>query len=134
MSQHSDSACDRDALAQPVVTALPPVPAQASHPTACPAWCRHRADPASHHFGPTATWHWGRQQVLANPDPLEGDEPVLVRAQLCRTDEGDGTGEALLFLSGESDVELDAAALDVWLVQAQAFVDTLRIMRQQMAA
>jgi hypothetical protein len=72
--------------------------------------------------------------VLPNPDPLEGEPPVLMRAELCRSDENDGVGEPLLVLSGETDVELDAASLELFIVQAQAFVDTLRILRQQMAA
>jgi hypothetical protein len=72
--------------------------------------------------------------VLVNPDPFGDDLPVLMRAELYRLDESDETGEALMRLSGETDVELDAAAVDLAIVQLQAFTDTLRILRQQMAA
>jgi hypothetical protein len=72
--------------------------------------------------------------VLTNPDPFEDEPPVLMRAELCRLDESDSPGEALLRLSGETEVDLDAAGLELFIVQAQAFVDTLRVLRQQMAA
>lgn len=107
-------------------------PVPASHPTACPSWCRDRRHPAGHHFGPTSTWHWGPQVRLANPDPLPDTIPVILRAELFRADEGDERGEVSMYLSGETDIEMGRDEVDVFIIQAQAFVDTLRAMRRQM--
>lgn len=109
--------------------ALAPTPA---HPTDCPSWCRERRIVSRHHFGPTVTWHWSPQYRLANPDPLISEDPVMLRAELVRNDEGQGVGETRLFVAGETDVELGAAEADIFIGQMQAFVDTLRIMRSQM--
>lgn len=103
-----------------------------AHPTPCPSWCRDRRHPAGHHFGPTVTWHWGQQVRLANPAPLDSDVPIILRAELFRTDEDCETGEASMYLSGETDIEMGRDEVDVFIVQAQAFVDTLRVMRRQM--
>lgn len=103
-----------------------------AHPTPCPSWCKDRRHPQGHHFGPTATWHWGTQYKLANPTPLDGDAPVILRAELFRSDENSDTGEASMYLSGETDMEMGRDEVDVFIIQAQAFVDTLRAMRQQM--
>lgn len=110
------------------ITALPPT----SHPTACSSWCKDRRHVEGHHYGPTATWHWGTQYRLANPAPLNGDAPVFMRAELFRADEGDQLGEVSMYLSGETDIEMGRDEVDVFLIQAQAFVDTVRVMRQQM--
>lgn len=121
------------ATAQP--SAAPPAPsavAPASHPTPCPSWCRDRRHVQDHHFGPTATWHWGTQYQLANPAPLEGEPPTFVRAELFRCDENDQRGEVSMYLSGETDIEMGRDEVDAFIVQAQAFVDTLRVMRRQM--
>lgn len=118
---------------------LTPVPditqsdaAPASHPSPCPSWCKDRRHPAGHHFGPTATWHWGQQVRLANPAPLEGEAPVILRAELFRNDEGDQLGEVSMYLSGETDIEMGRGEVDVILGQLQAFVDAVRVMRRQM--
>lgn len=114
------------------VPATTPVVTPAAHPTPCPSWCRDRRQPARHHFGPTVTWHWGQQVRLANPAPLDHDVPVILRAELFRSDEDGETGEASMYLSGETDIEMGRDEVDVFIVQAQAFVDTLRVMRRQM--
>ncbi|MGQ4353203.1 hypothetical protein ACN6LJ_001292 [Streptomyces drozdowiczii] len=41
-------------------------------------------------------------------------------------------GEPVLYVQGESDIDLTADEADVFIAQAQAFVDTLRVLRQQM--
>lgn len=109
-----------------------PTVTPACHPTACPSWCKDRHHVEGHHFGPTATWHWGTQYRLTNPAPLDGDAPVFVRAELFRADEGNGLGEVSMYLSGETDIEMSRDEVDVFVIQAQAFVDTLRTMRRQM--
>lgn len=114
----------------PDITQSDVVPAV--HPTACPPWCKHRRAPQTHHFGPTMTWHWGPQFQLRNPDALSDVIPVIVRAQLFRCDEGDATGEQGLYLSGETDVELGRDDAEIFIGQMQGFVDTMRLMLQQM--
>jgi hypothetical protein len=37
-----------------------------------------------------------------------------------------------MYVSGETDTEMGRDEVDVFIIQAQAFVDTLRAMRQQM--
>ncbi|WP_329143504.1 hypothetical protein OIU91_06105 [Streptomyces sp. NBC_01456] len=118
--------------ATPVVPVQPSTPQAASHPTPCPAWCKDRCHVAGHHFGPTATWHWSPQYVLGNPRPLSDDSPVILTAELSRGDEGDGVGEAVLYVQGMTDIDLSAAEADIFIAQAQAFVDTLRVLRAQM--
>lgn len=110
-----------------VVFVSPPGVAVA-HPTSCPSWCRDRRAPAGHHFGPSSTAHWSPQYVVRG----EGSELVL-RAELVRLDDGDSRGEEVLYVSGESDAELPPAEADIFIAQAQAFVDTLRVLRRQMA-
>lgn len=107
-------------------------PARTSHPTACPSWCKDRRHVEGHHYGPTATWHWGQQYQLANPNPLPDTTPVIMRAELFRNDELSVLGEVSMYLSGETDIEMGAGEVDAFIVQAQAFVDTLRAMRAQM--
>lgn len=124
------SVASTSSTAQPSTTAPALLPT--SHPTPCPSWCRDRRHVEGHHFGPTATWHWGTQYQLANPAPLAGEAPVFVRAELFRCDEDDQRGEVSMYLSGETDIEMGRDEVDVLIVQAQAFVDTLRAMRQQM--
>lgn len=114
------------------VTQTSPSASPVAHPTACPSWCKDRRHPQGHHFGPTATWHWGTQYHLANPAPLDGDAPIIVRAELFRSDEGNQFGEVSMYLSGETDIEMGRDEVDVFIIQAQAFVDGLRVMRRQM--
>lgn len=119
----------------------PVVPAQAAssqpsephvqHPTACPSWCRDRHAPVAHEFGPSVTSHWGVQAALVNPAVFAAGEP-LMRAELFRYDAGSGVGETTLYVQGQTDVEMSAVEVDMLLVQAQAFVDTLRVLRAQM--
>lgn len=114
----------------PTVPAAPTAPMPA-HPTACPDWCKDRAHRMGHHFGPTATAHWGPQYRLPNPRPLNADDAsVMLRAELFRYDEGARTGETVLYIQGETDVDLSADEADMFIAQAQAFVDTLRVMRR----
>lgn len=102
------------------------------HPTPCPSWCKDRRHVEGHHFGPTATWHWGTQHQLANPNPLPDTAPVIMRAELFRNDELNDLGEASMYVSGETDIEMGADEADVFIISMQAFVDTLRAMRCQM--
>ncbi|MCD9196041.1 DUF6907 domain-containing protein [Streptomyces albireticuli] len=116
----------------PSQPSAPAAPAPLSHPTVCPSWCRDRQEPAAHHFGPTATWHWSPQYRLSNPRPLEGDVPVILRSELYRSDEESGTGEVKLYLSGETDIDLGRDEADVLIADLDAFVATLRVLRRQM--
>lgn len=109
--------------------AVPAIP----HPTACPSWCEDREHPAGHHFGPTVTAHRSPQlQLQLAPAFFEDEEPSTLVAGLYRVDESDGTGETVLCLIGDSDVDLSAAEADVFIAQAQAFLDGLRVLRAQM--
>lgn len=116
---------------RPIVAVSPPTLAPLAHPTACPQWCKDRSNPAVHHFGPSSTAHWSPQYALANPRPLYG-QPVMIRAELSRMDEGDETDRTVLFVQGETDIDLTADEADIFIAQAQAWVDTLRVLRQQM--
>jgi hypothetical protein len=116
-------------LAQLAPTVSPTAPV--SHPTTCPPWCKDRRHPAAHGSAPLQTSHFGPQLVLSNPDPLPRTSTVMARAELCRLDDS-RMGEQMLFVSGESDVELSGPEADVFIAQAQAFVDGLRVLRRQM--
>ena len=106
----------------------------AQHPTICPPWCKHRTHPAGHHFGPTATWHFSTQYKLPNTDPAYPNDHTLLRVELVRCDEDGAVGETRLVVSGESDQETNAAETDILLVDLQALVDTVRVLRRQMGA
>ncbi|WP_442817826.1 DUF6907 domain-containing protein [Streptomyces sp. NBC_01591] len=111
------------------------VPAQSvpvSHPSPCPSWCKDRHRPMGHHFGPTSTAHWSQQVQLSNPKPLSGLSAVMLRAELYRGDQGSEVAEPLLYVQGETDIDLTADEADIFIAQAQAFVDTLRVLRRQM--
>ncbi|WP_327335900.1 hypothetical protein OG384_04500 [Streptomyces sp. NBC_01324] len=128
----------------PAIAAVPvlsaPVPPQSApapaallpHPTPCPSWCKDRHHPLSHRFGPTSTAHWSPQVKLGNPRPLEDSAAVIMRAELYRGDEGSSMGEPVLYVEGETDIDLTRDEADVFIAQAQAFVDTLRVLRSQM--
>lgn len=118
----------------PVVSAPVPQqpPAPVPHPSPCPSWCKDRLHPMDHHFGPTSTAHWSPQVKWMNPRPLEGTSGVLLRAELHRGDAGSALGEPVLYVQGETDIDLTADEADVFIAQAQAFVDTLRVLRRQM--
>lgn len=103
-----------------------------THPTECPSWCKDRTRPVDHHFGPSSTAHWSPQLVLPNPSPLPGTSEVLLRAELCRIDAGDRLGGQVLYVSGESDIEVTGAKADALIAQMQSFVDRLRLLRGQM--
>ncbi|WP_445047196.1 DUF6907 domain-containing protein [Streptomyces drozdowiczii] len=103
-----------------------------AHPSPCPSWCKDRHRPLGHHFGPTSTAHWSSQVRLPNLRPLDGSAGVMLRAEVYRGDEGESVGEPVLYVQGESDIDLTADEADVFIAQAQAFVDTLRVLRQQM--
>lgn len=109
----------------PVVPAL-------SHPTPCPSWCKDRNLPMAHHFGPTSTAHFSLQVQLPNPRPLPGTSSAMLRAELYRGDENDRTSATTLYVQGETDTEMTADDADIFIAQAQAFVDTLRVLRRQM--
>ncbi|WP_416069479.1 DUF6907 domain-containing protein [Streptomyces sp. PA03-2a] len=106
--------------------------AAVAHPTRCPAWCRHRSHPMDHDFGPAVTAHWSPEYQLAGPRPESKGLPVLLRAELSRLDEGSHEDEVVLYVQGETSVDLKANEADVFIAQAQAFVDTLRVLRRQM--
>lgn len=101
-----------------------------THPTACPAWCKDSRYPAGHNHSPRDTAHRSFELELAAPGADRSD--TLVRAELFRLDENADIGDACLWVVGETAFELTPRELDVFLVQAQAFVDTLRVLRGQM--
>ncbi|MGW2476883.1 DUF6907 domain-containing protein [Streptomyces sp. NPDC001665] len=104
----------------------------ASHPTACPPWCKDRQHPMGHHYGASTTAHWSPQVQLLNPRPLESVTPVVVRAELYRGNEGTALGMPVLYVQGETDIDLSRFEADLFIARAQAFVDTLRVLRRQM--
>lgn len=121
------------------ITALAPTPVTApaapsvQHPSPCPSWCQYRAHPLGHHFGPSSTAHWSPMLTLHNPGALSGASDVLLRAELSRIDEGDVLAEQVLYVGGESDVEMSGPEADVMIAQLQGFLDGLRVLRAQMA-
>lgn len=119
-------------LSAPVPPQSPTAPSAASHPSPCPSWCKDRHYPLGHLFGPTSTAHWSPQAVLSNPHPAGFTAPIMMRAELYRGDEESVLGEVLMFVQGETDVELTADEVDVFIAQAQGWVDTLRVLRRQM--
>ncbi|MFI5831049.1 DUF6907 domain-containing protein [Streptomyces sp. NPDC051578] len=106
-----------------------PVPAVTSAGQACPSWCREVHGPGV--TGWLAT-HQSTQYGLANPAPLEGYPEVMLRTQLTRVERCDQASRTVLYIAGDGDVELTADEADVFILQAQAFVDTLRVLRRQM--
>ncbi|WP_158712444.1 DUF6907 domain-containing protein [Streptomyces sp. NRRL F-5135] len=109
-------------------SATPPL----THPSPCPSWCKERRQVTEHHFGPSATWHWSPQYKVSNPRPLDGGPETLLRAELVRNDEGTATGPVSLYVQAEGDIDLTADEADIFITQAQAWVDTLRALRRQM--
>ncbi|MEE6264917.1 hypothetical protein V2E29_04550 [Streptomyces diastatochromogenes] len=118
-----------DAPVVPSPSAVSESPVQ--HPTPCPLWCRDRHAPTKHVFGPSVTSHWGIQARLDNPAVFAAGESFM-RAELFRYDGGSDAGETTLYVQGQTDVEMSAPEVDLLIVQAQAFVDTLRVLRSQM--
>lgn len=116
---------------QPASSALSPTAAMA-HPSRCPSWCKDRSYPTNHHFGPTSTWHWSPQYQVPNPRPLDDGPETLLRAELVRNDEDSDTGAVSLYFQAEGDIDLNADEADIFIAQAQAWVDTLRVLRRQM--
>ncbi|WP_372458236.1 DUF6907 domain-containing protein [Streptomyces sichuanensis] len=55
-----------------------------------------------------------------------------MRAELVWSDEGAELGETRLCVQGETDIDLSAAEADALIAQAQAFVDSLRVLRRRM--
>ncbi|GAA1377959.1 hypothetical protein J0695_30890 [Streptomyces beijiangensis] len=86
----------------------------------------------AHHFGPSSTAHFSPLLLLSNPAALPGTSDVLLHAELCRIDEGDRLAEQVLYVGGESDVELTGEDADVLIARLQGFVDGLRVLRGQM--
>ncbi|MFF2184592.1 DUF6907 domain-containing protein [Streptomyces sp. NPDC058155] len=117
---------------QPAAPAAP-APSPTSHPTPCPSWCRDRHAPLAHSFGPTSTWHWSPRYVVDNPRPLDGGPSTLLCAELVRSDEDGVTGGTSLYFQAEGDIDLSADEADIFIAQAQAWVDTLRVLRRQMS-
>ncbi|RPK56183.1 hypothetical protein EES43_24385 [Streptomyces sp. ADI96-02] len=106
----------------------------AAHPTLCPAWCRE-----SHQAAACATMrmtvHLSAEHSVANPDPLDGDvADALIKAQLLKIDRTPDDDTLVMYLSGETDAEVDKNGADILIAQMQAFVDTLRVLRRQMDA
>ena len=56
----------------------------------------------------------------------------MIRAELVRMDEGDVRGETVLYVQGESDVELSAEEVDLHIADLEAWVAKLRVLRRQM--
>ena len=105
--------------------------ASVTHPTSCPPWCKDSRYPAGHNHGPRDTAHRSLSLMFANPNPQVGED-VLVRAELFQLDELSGTGETVLYLEGETPFQVNGPEADVFIAQAQAFVDGLRVLRRQM--
>ncbi len=118
----------------PVLSApVPPQPpAPVSHPTPCAAWCREK-HLASACATLGMTIHLSAEHSVANPDPLDGDSSdALIKAQLLKIDRSPDEDTFVMYLGGESDVEVDKDGADILIAQMQAFVDTLRVLRRQM--
>lgn len=105
-------------------------PVTLAHPTSCPAWCQHRHLPGSHNHTERDTVHRSVSLTLGAPGSGHGE--ALVRAELFQLDERSDIGEALLYLEGETMFELSGPEADIFIAQAQAFVDALRILRGQL--
>lgn len=117
------------------MTTLLPTPDTAPvlhHPTPCPPWCKDRAAPR-HDAGPWLTPHFSEQAQLAMPGALQSESGVLARAELVRLDETGERSETVLFIQGESTAELSGVETDLFIAQAQAWVDGLRALRREMA-
>jgi hypothetical protein len=101
------------------------------HPSPCPPWCRqpHSIAASAPH---QTTGHMSLAHSMPNPQPLDEDSTVFLRAQLYQLDEGNEVGWTRMYIAGETDVELNAEEADIFITQMQAFVDTLRILRRQM--
>jgi hypothetical protein len=99
----------------------------ASTPAACPPWCSEQ-----HTDDTPAVAHWSPQHRLLAPEPFAPHMDTIARLELFRLDDADDPGEVRLLVGGGADVDLSAAQTDVFIVQAQAFVDTLRVLRRQM--
>lgn len=112
---------------QQAPVAVPPV----THPTPCASWCKDSRFPAGHNHSPRDTAHRSLSLTLAHPNPRVGED-VLVRAELFQLDELSDTGETVLYLEGETPFQLDGPEADIFIAQAQAFVDGLRVLRAQM--
>lgn len=116
----------------PAAPAVDPAFAPVAHPTPCPSWCEDRARPTGHHFGPSLTAHCSPEQAVLNLRPLPIGSRFLLRAELMRTDEGDARGETVLYVQGESDMELSADEVDLHIADMEAWVAKLRVLRRQM--
>lgn len=105
--------------------------APSAHPAACPSWCRERHDAAAcASLGLMP--HLSAEYRVENPAPLDDESAFMLRAQLLQIDRVTGEDTLVMYVSGESDVELEADEADVLIAQMQAFVDTLRVLRRQM--
>lgn len=111
---------------------MPETSVAAQPPSVCPSWCKDRD--GRHSPRTRVAWHWSPQQTLANTDVFCPDEDTILGVELVRCDEDGHVGEARLYVSGESHMELTAGETDIFLIQLQAFVDTVRVLRRQMDA
>lgn len=114
---------------------LPQVPSRtpetAAAPASCPSWCRETHDvTACGVLG--VTTHLSSEHSVANPDPLDDAPALMMRAQLLKIDRAQGENTLVMYVNGESDVELGGDDADILIAQMQAFVDTLRVLRRQM--
>ena len=115
----------------PEHAAVAATPVTSSHPTACPAWCREQHSVAA--SAPLQTTaHMSPTHRLLNPHQTAGQSEALLQAELFQLDERAELGLTRLYVSGAGDVELNAPEADIFIAQAQAFVDTLRVLRRQM--
>jgi hypothetical protein len=102
-----------------------------THPTACTSWCKDRHFPVGHNHGPRDTAHRSPSLVLSSPDPRPGED-LFARAELFQLDELSDTGETVLYVEGETSFPLNGPEADIFIAQAQAWLDGLRVLRSQM--
>ncbi|MFD3520458.1 DUF6907 domain-containing protein [Streptomyces sp. NPDC058653] len=100
------------------------------HPTPCPAWCKDRNHPTAHNSSTHDTAHRSPELLLTAPG-INGPD-VIVRAELFRLDELDSSSEEVIYVQGEGQREMSGPELDVFIAQAQGFVDSLRVLRGQL--
>lgn len=69
---------------------------------------------------------------MPNPRQLEDAEDFILTAELVVGDEDDRLGAAYLYVQGGADAELSPDETDLFIIQMQAFLNTVRVLRRQM--
>jgi hypothetical protein len=100
------------------------------HPTPCASWCQHRQLPRGHNHTANDTVH--RSVSLALRAPGSGDGEALVRAELFQLDERADIGTALMYLEGETSVELSGPEVAIFIAYGRAFFDGLEVLHREM--